>query len=190
MLDASWQAAGLTPAAFSVQVMNPEALQTSTGMVYIGRVKNQFSLANQNLSSTVGALSQNLVSYCNPRICSAGKLALRGVQVDAVPSDMQALANFSPLATTTDGDFTAAATSDVDFAGFNPIFVFNPQGVELNALVTVEWRVRFDVSNPAHSACTYRPPSSERTWAQTMQQAVQLGNGVIDIVQAVSRLGA
>lgn len=189
-----WGAATVVPSAFSVQVMNPEALQTTNGIVYIGRAKNRINLATMT-NTNVGAdnwseLANDLVSYTNPRLCSAAKLAMRGVQVDAVPNNMNELANFTQLSQfiTSTQDQTASGWDD-NFAGFNPIWVYNPDGVELQYLISCEWRVRFDPSHPAHAAAVHHAPSTDRTWSDLMGQAVSLGNGVIDIVERVAETG-
>ena len=99
MSSGSWTAASIVPSAFSVQVMNPGALQSTSGMVYMGRTKNKVALAEGNVQATFQTLADDLVSYSNPRLCAAGKLALRGVQIDAVPNNMSELSRF------TTGDF-------------------------------------------------------------------------------------
>ncbi|APG75696.1 hypothetical protein 2 [Beihai sobemo-like virus 4] len=189
MSSSSWGAASVTPAAFSVQILNKEALQTSTGMVYIGRCKNKVHLAEGDNSTSWQDLADNLVSYSNPRMCSAGKLALRGVHVDAVPNNMSELAKFTTLHQSGDAPITIDATDLTHHEGFNPIFIYNPDAVALQVLVCCEWRVRFDPSNPAYAACRMHKPSTDTSWAEHLQQAVALGNGVADIVEVVARAG-
>jgi len=189
MRSDAWGAASVTPAAFSIQVLNKEALQASSGMVYIGRCKNKVHLAEGDNSTSYQELADNLVSYSNPRMCSAGKLALRGVHVDAVPNNMSELAKFTTLEQSDDQAIFFSSVHAKHQEGFNPIFIYNPDAVELQVLVCCEWRVRFDPSNPAYAACRMHKPSTESTWASHMQQAVAMGNGVADIVEIVSRTG-
>jgi hypothetical protein len=189
LTESAWKAASVTPAAFSIQVMNKEALQTAEGMVYIGRCKNKVHMAEGDNNSSFQDLADDLVSYSNPRICSAGKLALRGVHVDAVPNNMSELAKFTSLAQLNESSFTLSSSSTRHQEGFNPIFIYNPDGVNLQVLVCCEWRVRFDPSNPAYAACRMHSPASESTWAEHMRQAVAMGNGVADIVEVVARTG-
>lgn len=189
MNNDSWKAASVTPAAFSIQIMNPEALQTSSGMVYIGRCKNRVHIAEGDISQDFHSLADQLTSFSNPRICSAGKLALRGVQVDAVPNNMSELSRFTTLGEFSDFTTTLSASSGIHPDGFNPIFVYNPQAVRLQILVCCEWRVRFDPSNPAYAACTAHKPASDATWHKHMQGALAAGNGVLDIVEKVARFG-
>lgn len=189
MTSASWRAASVTPSAFSIQVLNPEALQGSKGMVYIGRCKNKVHMAEGDNNSSFQDLADDLVSYSNPRMCSAGKLALRGVQVDAVPNNMSELAKFTSIRSFTTKNNTLASTNTLHQEGFNPIFLYNPNAVDLQVLVCCEWRVRFDPSNPAYAACKMQKPSTDSTWASHMESAVAMGNGVVDIVETVARLG-
>lgn len=187
----SWKAASIAPAAFSIQIMNPQALQDTEGMVYIARCKNKVALSEGNLTKTWGAFAESLVSYSNPRLCSAAKLAMRGVQVDAVPNNMSELADFSTLETNgiATGSFTPAANGTIHQEGFNPIFVYNPQQIDLQILVCCEWRVRFDPSNPAYASVQTHRPSTEGNWFDTMQKTLSMGNGVIDIASKVADMG-
>ena len=189
MSEDSWKAASVTPSAFSIQVMNPSPLQDTHGNVYIGRCLNKVNVAERDLTKTWQDLADELVSYSNPRICSAAKLALRGVQVDAVPNNMNRLADFTTLKSIPGGQYTVSPSNQHRTDGFNPIFVYNPDAVPIQILVCCEWRVRFDPSNPAYSACTAHPPSSDRTWWNTMQDTVALGSGALDIATRFAALG-
>jgi len=189
MGGAAWKAASVVPAAFSIQIMNSEAIQGSHGMVYIGRCKNKVNLSEGDNSTSFQDLCDNLVSYSNPRMCSAGKLALRGVHVDAVPNNMNALAKFATLHQEFETTGKPTTASPEHQEGFNPIFIYNPNAVDLQVLVCCEWRVRFDPSNPAYAACRMHTPSTDRDWADSLKQAAAMGNGAVDIVETVARLG-
>jgi len=189
MTTSSWQAASVVPAAFSIQVLNPEALQSSAGMVYLGRCKNKVHMSEGHNSESFQTLADNLVAFSNPRMCSAGKLALRGVQIDGVPNNMSELARFTSLSQVSDANFTLNSNNGLHQEGFNPIFLYNPGSVDLQVLVCCEWRVRFDPSNPAYAACRMHKPSSENDWASNIEKAVSMGSGVVDIVERVARQG-
>lgn len=193
LLDAT-----MVPAAITVQVMNPGALQSTSGITYIGRSKTVLGL--QGDTRTWEELSGLLVNYSAPRLCSAGKLALRGVQVDAIPNNMSVLSDFVPrtVPKTSDTEYTASWTSSssaatptvqADLAGFAPIFISNPDSTELQVIVTVEWRMRFDPLNPAYSGHTVHPPASESTWSEMIRIADSLGNGVRDIADITADIG-
>ena len=166
-----------------------EALQGTTGAIYIGRCKNKVAMNDQDLSKSFESLADELVSYSNPRLCTAGKLALRGVQIDAVPNNMSELAKFTTLERLTSTPISLASIRSDHQDGFNPIFIYNPNAVDIQVLVCCEWRVRFDPSNPAYASCASHRPSSEQTWAAMIERAVAEGAGVIDIVEKVARYG-
>lgn len=183
--NATWNGCQSVPAAFSVQVMNPNALQTTSGIVYIGRIRTSLKLS-EDLSQTVNDLANFLVSYNNPRLCSAAKLAFRGVQVDLVPYNMSELANFTPLSSPT---FTQYGANSPNPYGFAPMFIYNPNQIALQLLVCAEWRVRFDPSNPAQATHIYHPPMQESWWHQAQQSMEAMGNGVVDIAERVANTG-
>jgi hypothetical protein len=176
----SWRDARLTPAAFTVKVMNPEALQTTSGIVYIGRAKQMLNPGGS--TRTWDELANELISYSTPELCAAGRLALRGVKVDAVPYDMNSLADFRPLAQGTNIPFTWS-NDEVLYDGFAPIFVYNPNNVELQLMICCEWRVRFDPSNPAYATHTYHRPSTTGYWDRVQRIGSALGNGVMDLAE-------
>jgi hypothetical protein len=184
----------MVPAAITVQIMNGNALQTTSGMTFIGRSKTVLDLMGD--LRTWQEVADGLINYSAPRLCSAGKLALRGVQVDGVPNNMSVLSDFVPRANfpgTGDRQTGTWSTNtgniQTDFAGFGPIFVVNPGLVELQVIVTVEWRMRFDPLNPAYAGHVVHTPSSESTWSKVISSAESLGNGVRDIADVVADLG-
>lgn len=183
--NASWTGAQVVPASFSVQVMNPNALQTTSGIVYIGRIRTSLK-PSETLTKTAQDLADQLVSYNNPRLCSAAKLAFRGVQVDLVPFNMSELANFTAI---DDPTFTQYGAASPDPYGFAPMFIYNPNSISLQFLVCCEWRVRFDPSNPAQATHVHHPPASESIWAQAQHAAESIGNGVVDIADRVANVG-
>lgn len=185
MASGGWNGCQIAPAAFSLQLMNPQPLQTTAGIVYIGRVRTAYK-PSADLTTLVNDLANELVNYNNPRLCSAGKLALRGVQVDCVPFNMNELSNFTPLSQPT---FTQYGANSPNPTGFAPIFVYNPNAIALQALVCCEWRVRFDPSNPAQATHMHHPPAPESAWAAAQRYAESIGNGVVDIADKVAASG-
>lgn len=187
MKNSSWTAAQVTPAAFSVQLMNPGALQTTTGIVYAGRVRTAWKISER---ITIGGntIAQEFISYNMPRLLAAAKLAFRGTQTDAVPFNMSRLADFTTLETFNPGSGAIGATNP-DFSGFNPQFYYNPQKIPLQYLVCCEWRVRFDPSNPAQGSHVQHPHADESIWMKALHAAEAAGNGVIDIADRVAQTG-
>lgn len=188
LTSTSLTGARMVPAAYTLQVMNGQPLQTTNGIVYIGRSKTVLDLMGD--TRTWETVMEELVSYSAPRLCSAGKLALRGVQVNAIPNNMSVLSDFVPRGIANDGDQTwTQATYPADFEGLGPIFVYNPDGVALKYLITIEWRMRFDPLNPAYAGHTTHMPASESTWARAIADAESAGNGVLDIADVAADVG-
>lgn len=186
--DSAINGAKMVPAAMTVQIMNPDALQNTSGIVYIGRAKTVLDLLGDG--RTWETLANELVAYSAPRLCSAGKLALRGVQVSAVPNNMSVLSDFCPRVNSPSGAQTWTKESlPTDLEGLAPIFIYNPNNVPLQFLVTVEWRMRFDPLNPAYASHINHMPASESTWAKVISDAEACGHGVEDIAEVVADMG-
>jgi hypothetical protein len=185
--------ARLVPSAITLQVMCPKNLQSADGIAYIGRTKQVLDLMGD--TRTWSELFTELVSFSAPRLCSAGKLALRGVKVDAIPYNMSQLSDFCPRAVTAADKVEPNTTTwnegtfEANFEGFAPIFVHNPNAIELQYLVTVEWRTRFDPGNPAYSGHTYHPVATDSCWNETVKGMEEEGHGVFDIAEGVADFG-
>jgi len=86
--------------------------------------------------------------------------------------------------------------------GWAPMVYYSPYNAakqeadrqEMSFLVTTEWRVRFDISNPACASHRMHKPSTDSEWHQMIKKATAALPGVIDIVEKVAdsglRLGA
>jgi hypothetical protein len=184
----SLNGAKMVPAAITVQIMNGENLQQANGITYIGRSKTVLDLMGN--SRTWKEVMDELVSYSAPRLCSGGKLSLRGVQVNAIPNNMSVLSDFVPRRLASTGKKKwAEDTFALDFEGFGPIFVYNPDKMDLKYLVTIEWRMRFDPLNPAYSGHVNHQPASESTWSKVIADAESAGNGVMDIADVTADIG-
>jgi len=184
--------ARMVPSAMTVQIINPEALQTTDGIAFIGRSKVVLDLMGD--TRTWEDVAKELVAYSAPRQCSAAKLAMRGVQVNAIPNNMSVLSDFVPRRYVDGGTAAQAVTwsstgFQTDFEGFAPIFVYNPSQIGLQYLVTIEWRMRFDPMNPAYAGHVMHPPASEATWSKVINDAESLGHGVQDISDVVGDKG-
>jgi hypothetical protein len=184
----------LVPAALSVQIMNPGAIGVTNGIVYAGVMPTQAALAGR--TETWTNYFDKFVEFQTPRLMSAGKLALKGVQINSYPLNMSALSDFTTIAQETEGAFTWAETNEKNLEpkGFAPILVYNTgaiagSGLELEFLITTEWRVRFDLDNPASSAHVHHPVSTDQAWSRLMARATSMGNGVIDIADTIADVG-
>lgn len=177
------------PSAYTVQIMNPEALNTTTGIVYGGVMNTQAKILDR--TQTWDSYLENFVAFQAPRMMSAGKLALRGVKASSYPLSMSQLSEFTEVRPYSDVVVTmGSGTGTVEPTGFAPILLSNPQGIGLEYLVTVEWRVRFDLTNPASAGHTHYPVASDVTWDSMMRKAVSMGHGFVDIADTVANAGA
>jgi hypothetical protein len=187
-------AAQLVPSAVTVQIMNPEALNTSTGILYGGVMNQVPQLGND--PRTWQEFAEDFVAFNKPRLMSAGKICLSGVQASSIPMNMEALAHFSPIASFKSDVYTwdlqppsGQLQLDCDFCGFSPIILYNPTNIELQYLVTTEYRLRFDISHPAASTHTHHHPGSVNTWSKVVKTLCDLGDGVRDISEVVASTG-
>lgn len=176
------------PAAISVQVMNPNALQTTAGIVAGTVSTTQLDLRER--TRTWDDLSNEVIAFMRPRLMSAGKLALRGVQADSYPLNMAACAEFRPVRAASDATVSLGGGSGLYPEGWAPIVIVNEQsGLELNFLVTIEWRVRFDMSNPAVASHRHQGVTSDGHWDRMIKAAQSRVHGMCDIVESVANAG-
>jgi hypothetical protein len=201
------EGATLTPAAMTVQIMNGKSLQLADGIFYLGRSRTQLRL--QDSATDWQTIGQDFVSYQAPRLCSGGKLALRGIKVDSMPFNIQELMDFDriigpPLTDAAYSDNTLAwssiskAAADgtraenrrVAMKGFSPTCVYNPEERELQYIVTCEWRVRFSYTHAASSTHTHHAAADTKVWDSVSQIMASAGHGAVDIAQNVAYEGA
>lgn len=175
------------PSAISVQVMNPEALQTTHGILAAAVATTQLDLNNR--AETFNDISSEFISYFKPRLLSAGKLALRGVQMDSFPLNMSEVSDFKALTSSASGGASDLNGNVFKPTGWAPIVIINEQGVGLELLITVEWRVRFDIGNPAVASHRHHGVTSDHDWNRMLTAAIDRGNGVLDIVERVASMG-
>jgi hypothetical protein len=179
-------AATLVPSALSVQIMCPTALQTATGIVYAGVMNTQADIAGR--TEVWDTYMEKFVQFQNPRLLAASKLALRGVQINSYPLNMSEVANFTPLRRDGDGAFSWTS-EDFRPVGWAPIVIFNPSEAALELLITIEYRVRFDLDHPASASHKHHPVATDSTWDRLSRGAAALGNGVLDIADVVANTG-
>lgn len=182
----SWTSATLVPAAMTIQVMNPQALQTTTGICYMGRFHTIPGYTSA-VALTAQTLADNFVSYNAPRLCSAGKLALRGVKCSGVPYNMSELSNFTELYKFGNVAEFTLGTGSPRFEGFAPLCIYNPEAVTLNLLICCEWRVRFDPTNPAQATHRHHTPASDSLWSRTLNYMNTQGHGFADMAETAAQ---
>lgn len=156
--------ATVAPHACTVQIMNPGALQTTTGIIYVGRSRTQLPMSGT--SRKWSELADELIQFQSPVLLSAGRAALSRFKISAGPMNMAELANFRPLDSRNDGLTTWNGTTSGDFdpSGLSPIFIVKPAGMELELLITMEWKVRFSPDNVACTTHVHHKPGTESVW--------------------------
>jgi hypothetical protein len=195
-----YSGARVVPSAFTVQVLNPQSLQKTEGTVYMGVMTTGWTGGAPTTGASGAVLpswtefGDNFVQYMSPRMLVAARLAMRGVKVNSYPLSMSQLAEFNAV---TDGSptipadgavWTNTGTMGLRTMGFAPIVIYKVDNassegtpLELEVLVTTEWRVRFDISNPACASHRQHGITSEAHWHKCLQLASSRGNGVMDI---------
>jgi hypothetical protein len=179
-------AAECVPSAISIQVMNGNALQTTSGMIAIGRVNQQLHLSEETASWE--ELGARFISYYSPRLCAAPKLALRGVRCSAYPLNMDEYASFARIKAN-HGVFSMG--EGFTCGAFSPICIFQTQtpAIELSVMVHIKWRVRFDPLNPATASHTFHPHTPDGVWATAVKACSEAGHGVEDIAESIANAG-
>ena len=179
------------PAAISVQIMGPEALLEAGGQMAAAVVPARLDLTGD--TRTWDEVQTLITSYFRPRLLSAGKITLRGVQMDSHPLSMSDVSSFEPLLhSPPNPNMVDAAVWDENQpypCGWAPLAFVNPTGAPLQLLIAVEWRVRFDVGNPAVSSHQHHGVSTDLGWDQQIRRASDALPGVVDIVERVANTG-
>ncbi len=181
-------AAEVVPAALTVQVMNEAALNNANGLFAMARVNQQLNLGGE--TRTWDTFADEFVSYYRPRLLTGGKLALRGVTSSAYPLNMNEFSLFAGHSTHTASPFTWGAERTL--AALSPIVFVQKTGtpVDVNFMVTIEWRVRFDPFHPATSSHSYHPATPDGVWNRIIGTMSTAGHGVEDIADEIAELGA
>lgn len=178
-------AAECVPSAISVQVMNGNALQTTSGVIAIGRVNQQLHLDNETASWD--ELGARFVSYYSPRLVSAPKLSLRGVRCSAYPLNMDEYSHFAKIVPSPGN---ISMNTEYSCGAFSPICIYQlGEPVNLAVMVHIKWRVRFDPLHPATASHTFHPHTPDGVWATAVKACSEAGHGVEDIAESVANAG-
>lgn len=166
----------VVPASLTVVASCDTALQTASGSFMMGRMNQGW----QATSDTWTQFGEAFISNFAPKVLTAGRLALRPVSCSAYPLDMthyQDFAQVSPY----DGALTR--TSQHDFGTLSPIVFLQKSDtpVQVQFMVTMEWRVRYSAFNPASASHSYHPPTSTVVWSDTIKAASAMGHGVVEV---------
>jgi len=165
--------ASMVPASVTVQVMNPAALQTTAGNVYVVRCNQLIKLAG---SSTLwDNLANQIVSRSNSLPMSAAGLNQRPVKIDCVPLDMTSYSQFERLSNNSTGTFTFDS-DDHSFDTMSPVLIYNPDAVALTVAVTIKWRMRLDPGIPGYGAGLPQKAAPPGYWDRALAYAQSFGN--------------
>jgi hypothetical protein len=170
----------VVPAACSVQVVSPASLTNASGVVYVGRCQTGLSQPDSGDTRTAQDFADALISFSNPKLVSGARLAMSPQQVNLVPANVAELSDFRELYVYGENWDMGWSQTD-DFAGFKPMFIINPSGVELEVRVCIEWRVRLSPFNPMHNSQTLHPPTPPNVWHGIISAAESVGHGVEDV---------
>lgn len=181
-LDGLGTACEVVPAALTVQVMNPDSVQTAHGIFAMVRMNQGMSLGGTPAGTTYDDMATRIIEYNSPRLLTGGRLALRGVKCSAYPLDMTEYSSFSPI---------KHGESDIEWntqriapAALSPIVFINQNAnTSIRFMVTIEWRVRFDPSNPAIATHVHHDTLSDEAWNQVVKTASSAGHGVEELAE-------
>lgn len=178
------------PAALTVQVMNPAPLQAAEGVFAMTRVNQQMQLGGQT-GVTWNELAARIISFYSPRMLTGGKLSLRGVKCNAYPLDMTQYSEFLQIRTSPQ-DSNFGWDASVNPSALSPIVFVqeNDPPVEMQFMVTIEWRVRFDPGNPATASHTHHDTLADSLWNGLVKAASAAGHGVEELAEDTAMLGA
>jgi len=187
--------AEIAPAAFTVRIINPNALQQTSGVLTASRLQGGGNYGNSSTTWLDAATTS--FGNCAPLIMSGSQLAMRPVQCHALPADFTEMARFDRFVLSTDTTLPSPFTwNSQSFhpAGFAPILVRNeilPSGSttysHLTYEVTVKWRVRVSPENPFSSTHTYQPVSSASTWQDAVATASSIASGFETVASIAER---
>jgi hypothetical protein len=181
----------VVPAAVSFQVSGTDSMTNASGVVYLGRTKNILATP-ANDGTTVAGLGKGLISFSNPKTMSVAALTMRPQQVNCLPGNHADLSDFEQMAKFDDltagwkddtGDSTSG-NAGLEFAGFKPGYILNPNHRPLLVTVAVQWRVRLSPMNPMHSSLTHYPPTPAPIWHAITNAAEHVASGAEDVVAA------
>ena len=176
----------VVPAALTVQVMNPASVQTAHGVFAMVRMNQGMALGGTPTGTTYDDMVDRIIEFNSPRLLTGGRLALRGVKCSAFPLDMDEYARFAPIIHG-NNDFQWS-THSIAPGALSPIVFINKNGglsptPTLRFMVTIEWRVRFDPSNPAIASHTHHDTLSDEAWNQVVKVASSAGHGVEELAE-------
>jgi len=181
-----------TPAAFSVQVTCNTSLLNAAGVTRLGRLKSAYAGPETTDTRTAADFANALLSYAPCRQVTNAELVERPKQVNAIPTNMTELQEFTTIIEDTDlAAFDWSSTGQtIAFGGFAPIAITNPTNAELQITVCTEWRVRLDPFNPMYNSGTTHAPTHPGVWHAITSAAENASHGVEEVAGAAAGMYA
>jgi len=149
----------IVPAALSVRIANGNALNTTSGMIYLGRSTGNLGYGGS--TQTWDALANNLVTTSKTLSVPAARLVLTPHIAHSYPLNFNEFTEWNePIVSSVEFNPFTWSDERIKPAALAPLWVYNPSAVQLDYTVTMQWRVRLDVSNPLVSDHKEFPLSS------------------------------
>lgn len=184
----------MVPASYSIRITCPTALQTAKGQYFLGKWN---IAADPREYPTYKSIADGFMSYGQPRPLTAARLAMRGVQVNAMPRNMAECSEFAHASPNGGTAIQDVAPYDFDhttgtWSGLSPIFLIVEESTaadtSLNVQIAIKWRYRFPMNNPAAKTHSYQGIGTDNVWNDVCRDASTLGHGVEAIPEAVEAL--
>lgn len=194
--DAFQSGCEAVPASMSIRITCPTPLQTAKGQFFLGK----WNIAcDPREYGTYQDIRDGFMSYGQPRPLTAAKLAMAGVQVNAMPRNMGECSDFLHCAANSGpaiADITPYNFANLSspWTGLSPIFLVLessvPADTALNVQIAIKWRFRFPINNPAVKTHSYQNISADTTWNTAMKIASDMAHGVEAITSEEVFIGA
>lgn len=184
----------MVPAAYSVRITCPTALQTAKGQYFLGKWN---IAADPREYSTYQDIADGFMSYGQPRPLTAARLAMRGVQCNAMPRNMADCSDFLHVSANSGPAIQNVTPYPLrettgTWSGLSPIFLIVESSTDgttsLNVQVAIKWRYRFPMTNPAAKTHTYQGIGTDAYWNDVCRDASGLGHAVEAIPEGIDAL--
>lgn len=138
---------------------------------------------SMNQVSEFTSMADGFLGPIPPTSGPTGEVTWRGPTADAgKPEDTLTAVGWAPIVCINTNVPETVYAKDLALAADNEKY-------KLTFLVTTEWRVRFDLGNPAVAGHVSHPLASDECWKRHIDYAISKGHGVLDIVERAANMG-
>jgi len=179
----------ISPYAYTVQINCGTAIGSATGLVSF--VQNMSELQLGGTARTWDTFAQQMQSGARMRTCSAGEIAWRGKMSHGVPIDPSDMEAFYGHIHHSDSTFTWNEGGDGNWTNHicpmatSQLVVYNPSGATLTYTITLQYRLRYDISDPSYSTHTTHAASTDGEWAAGVAGLIAWARRTGGVEQAV-----